>query len=86
MRAKGHQDEFNVKLMQSLDIIENKMDKDTDSSRSRSHMSYDEKRRQAISVDRHHHQSRKHSFRKEHNISSPSSIRKYKRRIGVDEI
>jgi predicted RNase H-like nuclease (RuvC/YqgF family) len=29
MRAKEQQDDFNVKLMQSLDIIENKMDKET---------------------------------------------------------
>jgi hypothetical protein len=40
--------------MQSLDIIENKMDKETKSSRSRSHRSHDEKRREERSVGRHH--------------------------------
>jgi hypothetical protein len=30
MRAKEQQDDFNVKLMQSLDIIEKKMDKETE--------------------------------------------------------
>jgi predicted RNase H-like nuclease (RuvC/YqgF family) len=29
MRSKEQQDDFNVKLMQKLDIIENKMDKET---------------------------------------------------------
>jgi hypothetical protein len=29
MRAKKQQDEFNVKLMQSLDIVKKKMDKET---------------------------------------------------------
>jgi protein required for attachment to host cells len=57
MRAKAQQDDFNVKLMQSLDIIENKMDKETESSRSRSRRSHDEKRREERSVG-------KHSFRK----------------------
>jgi hypothetical protein len=47
MKAKEQQDDFNVKLMQSLDIIEKKMDKETESSRSRSHRSHDEKRREA---------------------------------------
>jgi hypothetical protein len=28
MRAKAQQDEFNVKLMKSMDIIENEMDKE----------------------------------------------------------
>jgi hypothetical protein len=79
MRAKEQQDDFNVKLMQSLDIIENKMDKGRESSRSRSHISHDEKIREERSVG-------KHSFRKVHSSSSPSPIRNHKRRIGMDEL
>jgi hypothetical protein len=41
MRAKEQQGDFNVKLMQSLDKIEKKMDKEIETSRSRSHMSHD---------------------------------------------
>jgi hypothetical protein len=70
--------------MHILDIIENKMDKDTESSRSRSHRSSDEKRRETRGVDRKHHHSPNHLFRKVHSSSSPSPDRKNKRRIGVD--
>jgi hypothetical protein len=52
MKAKGHQDSFNFKLMQSLDRIEKKMDKEPEPSRSISHRSYDEKRREEIGVDK----------------------------------
>jgi hypothetical protein len=45
MKAKEQQDDFNIKLMQSLDIIEKKMDKEIESSRSRSHRSHDERRK-----------------------------------------
>jgi hypothetical protein len=44
MKAKEQQDGFNIKLMQSLDRIENKMDKKTESSKSRSHRSHGERR------------------------------------------
>ena len=44
-RAKEQQEHFNRKLMQSLEIIENKLDKESGSNRSRSHMSPDEERR-----------------------------------------
>jgi hypothetical protein len=85
MKAKEKQDEFNINLMQSLEIIENKMDKDIESSRSRRHRSHAEKRKETRSVDRYHHSS-KHSFRKVHNNSSPYPIRKNKRRTGVDDV
>ena len=65
--------------MQSLDIIEKKMNKDTETSRSRSRRSHDEKRREERSAG-------KHSFRKARSSSSPSSVRKHKRRTGVDEL
>jgi hypothetical protein len=86
MKAKEQQDDFNVKLMQSLDKIEKKMDMETESSWSRSSRSYDEKRREARSVDRHYHHLPKYSFRKAHSSSSPSPVKKHKRRIGVDEL
>jgi hypothetical protein len=79
MKAKEQQDEFNVKLIQSLDKIENKMDKETESSRSRSHMSHEEKIREERSVG-------KHSFRKSRSISSPYPVRKHNRRTGVDKL
>ena len=52
MKSKEQQDEFNVKLMQSLDRIENKMYKETESSRSRSCRSHDEKIREKRSASR----------------------------------
>jgi hypothetical protein len=68
-----------------LDKIEKKMDKETESSKSRSHRSHD-KIRETKSVDRHHHHSPSNSVRREHGSSSPSSVRKHKKRYGVDEI
>ena len=73
-----------MKLMQSLNIIENKLDKESGTSKSGSHMSLDEKRR-TRSVSRHHHHSPRHSIKREHIISSPSLVRKNKR-SGVDEL
>jgi hypothetical protein len=79
MRAKAQKYDFNVKLMQILDIIEKKMNKETNLSRSRSHGSHDEKMREERSVG-------KYSFRKEHNISNTSPIRKHKIQTVVDEL
>ena len=62
------------------------MDKETESSISRSHRSHDEKIREARSVDRHHHHSPKHSFRKARSSSSPSPLKKHKRRTRIDEL
>jgi hypothetical protein len=86
MRAKEKQDDFNVKLMQILDKIEKKMDKDTETSRSRIHRSHNEKRREARSVDRHRPHSPNHSCRKMHSSSIPSLVIKNKRRTGVDKL
>jgi hypothetical protein len=79
MRAKVQQDDFNIKLMQSLYGIENKMDKETETSKSRSPRSHDEKIGEERSVG-------KHSFRKARSSSNPSPIRNHKRRTGVDEL
>ena len=86
MKSKEQQQDFNINLMQSLDIIENKMDKETQLSRSGSQRYHDEKIREARGVDRHHHHLLKHSFRKARSSSSPFLFKNHKRRIGVDEI
>jgi hypothetical protein len=84
MRAKAQQYDFNMKLMQSFNRIENKLDKESGSSKSGSHRSLDEKRR-TISVSKHHRHSPRYSNKREHNSSSPSLVRKHKR-YGVDEL
>jgi hypothetical protein len=71
--------------MQSLGRIENKMDKENDSCKSGSHRSHDERRRER-SVGRHHHHSPRHCTRRAHSSSSPSPVKKHKRRSGVDEL
>jgi hypothetical protein len=72
MRSKEQQDDFNVKLMQSLNRIEKKMDKETESSITRSHTPHDEERKEERSVS-------KHSFRKAQSSSIQSRVRKNKR-------
>jgi hypothetical protein len=73
-----------MKLLQSLNRIEKKLDKESGSSKSGSHRPPDEKRR-TRSVSRHHHHSPRHSNKRAHNSSSPSPVRKHKR-SGVDEL
>jgi hypothetical protein len=84
MKSREQQGEFNIKLIQILERIENKLDKGSDSSKSVSHMSPDE-RRKVRSVGRHQHHSQGHSKRREHSSSSPSPTRKH-RRSGMDEL
>jgi hypothetical protein len=84
MRAKDKQEEFNMKLMHNLNIIEMKLDKESDSIKLGSHMPPNEKRR-TISVSKHHHHSPRHSHKREQNNSSPSPVRKHKR-SRVDEV
>jgi hypothetical protein len=85
MKAKEQQDDFNIKLMQILDKIEKKMDKEIESSRSRSCRSHDE-RRKTRSDERNNHHSPNHSLKKACNSSIPSLVKKHKRRTGVDEL
>jgi hypothetical protein len=66
-----------VKLLESLNIIENKLDKESGSNKSRNHRSHDEKIK-ARSVSRHHHHSPRNSNKRSHISSSPSLVRKYK--------
>jgi hypothetical protein len=84
MRAKEKQEDFNMKLMQSLNIIEKKMDKESGSSKLGSHRSPNEKRR-TRSVSRHHHHSPRHSNKQAHNSSNPSPVRKHNK-SWVDEL
>jgi hypothetical protein len=85
MKAKEKQEGFRIKLMQSLDIIEKKMDKETELSKLGSYRSHDERRR-TRSVGMHHHHSPRHSIRRVHSSSSPSPVRKHKRRPGIYEL
>jgi hypothetical protein len=85
MKSKEQQYGFNIKLLQSLDIIEKKMDKETESSKSRSHRSHS-RRGEYEGVGRNHHHSPRHSVRREHNSPILSLVRRHKRRSGVDEL
>jgi acetyl-CoA carboxylase carboxyltransferase component len=51
MKAREQQGEFNIKLIQSLERIENKLDKGSDSSKSGSHGSPDERGNQGVLAD-----------------------------------
>jgi hypothetical protein len=73
-----------MNLMQSLNKIEKKLDKESGSNKSRSHGYFDEKRR-TRSVSRHHRRSLRNSNKRDHNRSSPSLVMKNKR-SGVDEL
>jgi hypothetical protein len=73
-----------MNLMQSLNRIEKKLDKESGSRKSGSHRPPDEKTR-ARSVTRHHHHSLRHSNKRSHNNSIPSPVTKHKR-SGVDEV
>jgi hypothetical protein len=84
MRAKEQQDNFNMKLLQSLNKIEKKLDKESGSRKSGSHKSHDEKRK-SRSVRRHHHHSPRHSNKRNHSSSIPSPVRNHKI-YGVDEL
>ena len=84
MKARDQQGNLNLKLMQSLEIIERKLDKVSDSNKLGSHRFPNEKRK-SRSVGRHHHHSQGYSKRSTHSSSSPSPTKKH-RRSGVDEL
>jgi hypothetical protein len=86
MREKEQQDDVNVKFIQILDIIENKMDKETNSSRSISLKLHDKKRREERSVEMNLPHSPKSSFRKLHSSSSTCPMINHKRRTMVDTL
>jgi hypothetical protein len=62
MKVKEQQGVFNIKLLEILDRIKNKMDKGTELSKSKSHRSHD-KKEEYISIDRHPNHSPRHSVR-----------------------
>jgi hypothetical protein len=76
--------DLNMNLMQILEIIEKKLDKESESNQSKSHKFPDEERRSRRNNEQHHH-SQKHSHRRENNRSSPSLVRKHSR-YGVDKL
>jgi hypothetical protein len=84
MRVRDRQGEFNLKMLKSLERIERKLEKESDSRKTESRRTPERKRR-SRSVSRHHHHSPKHSSREAHNSSSPSPTRKH-RRSGMDEL
>jgi hypothetical protein len=95
MRIRDQQGEFNLKMLKSLERIERKLEKGSDSRRTENHRTPERKRRsrsvrtperkrRSRSGSRHHRRSPKHSSREAHSISSPSPTRKH-RRYGVDE-
>jgi hypothetical protein len=84
MKAKEQQDEFNMKLLEGLNGIEKKLVKESDSSKSESHKSSEEKEK-VKSANIHHHLSQRHSNKRAGNRSSLSPVRRYKR-SGVDEL
>jgi hypothetical protein len=73
-----------MKLFEGLNIIENKLVKESDSSRSESHKSSEEKGK-VKSASRHHHHPKRNSHKRAGNSSSLSPVRRYKR-SGVDEL
>jgi hypothetical protein len=85
MKSKEQQEEFNMKLMQILETIEKKLDKENGSSKSRSHR-YPNEKGISRSVIRHHHYSPKNYNRRAHSGSSSSLVMKHKKRYGVDEL
>ena len=72
MKAKEQQDEFNMKLLEGLNRIERKLAKESDSSRSESHKSSEEKGK-VKSASRHHQHTQGHSRKREGNNSIRSN-------------
>jgi hypothetical protein len=84
MKIRDRQGEFNLKMLKSLERIEKKLEKESDTSRSRS-VRTPERRRRSRSGSRHYHLSPKHSGKETHSSSSPSPTRKH-RKSGRDEL
>ena len=84
MKAKEQWDDFNMKLLEGLNKMEKKLDKESGSSKSGSHKTSDEKRK-ARSVSRHHHHSQRNSNKRAVSSSSPSPVRRHNK-SRVDEL
>jgi hypothetical protein len=70
--------------MWTLEIIKNKLDKESGSSKTKS-CGIPEKKGRSRSISRHHRHSLKHSNKRAHNSSSPSPTKKH-RKSEVDEL
>jgi hypothetical protein len=84
LKFRDKQGEFNLRMLKSLERIEKKLEKESDSSKTESRRTPERKRR-SRSVSRHRRRSPKHSSREAHSSSSPSPTRKH-RRSGMDEL
>jgi hypothetical protein len=84
MKIRDQQGEFNFKMLKSLERIEKKLEKWSDTSRSRSFIT-PESRRRSRSGNRHYRLSLKHSGKETHSSSSSSPTRKH-RKSGKDEL
>jgi hypothetical protein len=84
MRVRDQQGEFNLKMLKSLERIERKLEKESDTSKTGSHRTSERKRR-SRSGSRHRRHSPKHSSKEAHSSSSPSPTKKHQR-YGVDEL
>jgi hypothetical protein len=84
MKIRDRLGEFNLKMLKSLERIEKKLEKESDTSRSRSVRTH-ERRRRSRSGSRHYRLSPKHSGKEKHSSSSPSPTRKH-RKSGRNEL
>jgi hypothetical protein len=84
MKAKEQQDDFNMKLLEGLNRIENKLVKESGSSKYGNHKPLEEKRKEK-SASRHHHHSQRNSNKRVGNNLSLSPVIRYKR-SGVDDL
>jgi hypothetical protein len=96
MKLRDRQGEFNLKMLKSLERIERKLEKESDTRKTESHRTPERKRisrsvktperkRRLRSGSRHHCHSPKYSSREAHSSSSPYPTRKH-RIFGVDEL
>jgi hypothetical protein len=78
MKVRDRQGKLNLKFFKSLEIIGKKLERGSDTSRSRS-VKNPEGRRRSRSGNRHYYLSPKHSSKETHNSSSPSPTRKHQK-------
>jgi hypothetical protein len=84
MKIRDRQGEFNLKMLKSLERIEKKLEKGSDTRKSRS-VKTPEGRRRSRSGNRHYRLSPKHSGKETHSSSSSSPTRKH-RKSGREEL
>ena len=84
MKIRDRQGEFNLKMLKSLERIEKKLEKESDTSRSRSVKTPESGRRLRSGI-RHYHLSPKHFGKETHSSSSPSPTKKH-RKSGRDKL